>query len=191
VLARLGCAARIWRVACAVLLLTPAAADAHGIRSVAGKSTLEFVPVGIAHMLLGWDHLLFILGTVLLAGTLGRAAKLITLFVVGHSLTLLTATLAGWRIDPAVVDIVIALSVVFVGVMGVRATPGRWGPVMAAIFAFGLVHGLGLATRLQRLGLPEDGQLGRVLAFNLGLEIGQLIAIAASGALGALGVVVA
>ena len=80
---------------------------------------LEFVPLGIEHMLLGWDHLLFITGVVVLSGNLRRAAKLITLFVAVHSLTLLVATLAGWKLDATLVDVVIALSLV------VRRDPGR------------------------------------------------------------------
>ena len=150
------------------------AASAHGISgSAADKSTLEFIPLGIEHMLLGWDHLLFIAGIVLLAGELRRAAKLISVFVLGHSTTLIAGTLAGWRVDATVVDIVIALSLVFVGVVGWfgRLTQWRWFGL--GVFAFGLVHGLGLSTRLPDLGLPEDGLFGRVIAFNVGVEIGQ------------------
>ena len=155
-------------------------AGAHGIGVGArDKSVLEFVPLGIEHMLLGWDHLLFILGIVLLAGRPGRAAKLITLFVAGHSLTLIVATLSGWQVDETLVDVVIALSVVFVGALGIRGRPENWRPVEVAVFCFGLVHGLGLSTRLQELGLPDDGLVARVIAFNVGLEIGQLAAIAA------------
>ncbi len=161
------------------VLLAPGGALAHGIGgSARDKSVVEFVPLGIEHMLLGWDHLLFIAGVVLLAGELGRAAKLISLFVAGHSLTLLVATLSGWRVDATLVDVVIALSVVYVGVQGLRGRPENWRTVGAVVFGFGLVHGLGLSTRLQDLGLPEDGLLWRVIAFNVGVEVGQLCAIA-------------
>jgi hypothetical protein len=176
---------------------------AHGIHdSAADKSVAEFVPLGIKHMLLGWDHLLFILGVVILAGNLRRAAKLISLFVAGHSLTLLVATIAGWQIDATVIDVVIALSLVYVGVQGLRSrrTPGaadgsaifasstgqseNWRLIAGVIFAFGLAHGLGLSTRLQDLGLPDDGLVARVIAFNVGVEIGQLMAIAVIVAIG-------
>lgn len=161
-----------------VLAATAPSAAAHGIgRGARDKSVLEFVPLGIEHMLLGWDHLLFILGCVLLAGTVGRAAKFITTFIVGHSLTLIVATLAGWTVSDTAVDVVIAMSVVFVGVVGFRGRPESWTWFTAAIFGFGLVHGLGLSTRLQFLGLPEEGEVARIIAFNVGLEIGQLIAI--------------
>jgi hydrogenase/urease accessory protein HupE len=137
-------------------------------------------------MLLGFDHLLFILGCVLLAGAARPAAKVITLFIVGHSLTLLVATLAGWTVSDTAVDIVIALSVVFVGIVGIRGRPADMRWFYAAIFGFGLIHGLGLSTRLQFLGLPEEGAVSRIIAFNIGLEIGQLIVIGIVVGLGAL-----
>lgn len=169
------------------LALAPQLAQAHGIAdSAKDKSVGEFVPLGIEHMLTGLDHLLFIAGVVLLAGTAGRAAKLISRFVLGHSITLLVATLSGWQINATFVDVVIALSVAYVGILNLRSGEPDWRLVGTAVFAFGLVHGLGLSTRLQHLGLPEDGLFWRVIAFNVGVEIGQLIAIAAVVALGAL-----
>src|SRR5680860_162345 len=89
----------------AAALAFPSPASAHGISGDAGeRSVLGFVPLGIEHMLFGWDHILFIGGVVLLAGGWRRAAKLITVFVVGHSITLITATLAGWQVNPTLVD---------------------------------------------------------------------------------------
>lgn len=173
--------ARALTVAAAVtvLLALPEAASAHGIgggsRTVGG-----FVWQGFIHMLTGWDHLLFIGGVVLMAGQVKRAASMISLFALGHSVTLFTATVAGWRIDPTAVDVVIALSVVFVGVVGlVYGRPSTWAWFGTVVFGFGLVHGLGLSTRLQDLGLPADGLVPRVLAFNVGVEIGQVLAVAA------------
>lgn len=166
-------------LAALLLLLFPALAAAHGLSGeAADKSTIEFVPLGIEHMLLGWDHLLFILGVVMLAGRMDRAAKLITTFVAGHSFTLILATLMDWRLSPTLVDIVIALSVVAVGVLGVRGRPKEWQPIYIMVGVFGLIHGFGLATRLLDLGVPDDGLLLKTIAFNVGLEIGQLIAIA-------------
>lgn len=168
-------------------LAMPPDALAHGLHGSARELTAwEFLPLGIEHMLLGWDHLLFIVGIVLLAGRMGRAAKLISLFVAGHSLTLIVATLAGWRLDATLVDVVIALSVVYVGIQGLRGQPERWTATGAVVLAFGLVHGLGLSTRLQALGLPEDGVLWRVIAFNVGVEIGQLAALTVIVAVGTL-----
>ena len=164
----------------------PGHAFAHGIGSAAGLNAWQFVPLGIEHMLLGWDHLLFIAGVVLLAGELRRAAKLISVFVLGHSTTLIAGTLAGWRVNAIAVDVVIALSVLFVGAVGLVGRPASWRWFTLAILGFGLVHGLGLSTRLQDLGLPQDGLLVRVIAFNVGIEIGQLAAITVLVVLGKL-----
>lgn len=122
---------------------------------------------GVPFMLLGWDQLLFIAGTVLLAGELRRAATLISVFVAGHSITLIIGALAGWRVNAVAVDVVIALSVLFGGVVGLVGRPKSWRWFTLGIFGFGLVHVLGLSTRLQEPGLPEDGLLVRVIAFNV------------------------
>lgn len=160
-------------------LLVPAAALAHGLNTdTADRSLAGYLWLGIRHMIGGWDHLLFIAGIVILAGATRGAAKLISLFVAGHSITLLTATLAGWQINPDVVDILIASSVAFIGWRVLLGRPQQWWPTAAAIFAFGLVHGLGLASRLQELDLPTGGALvARIVAFNIGIEIGQLTAL--------------
>ncbi|RKR92921.1 hydrogenase/urease accessory protein HupE [Micromonospora pisi] len=153
-------------------------ASAHGIGG-GGETVADFVWLGFTHMLFGWDHLLFVGGVVLLAGQVKRAAKLISLFALGHSTTLIIATLAEWRINAVLVDVVIALSVVFVGVVGFIGRPQRWRWFAVVVLGFGLIHGLGLSTRLQDLGLPSDGLIPRVLAFNVGVELGQLLAVVA------------
>lgn len=154
-------------------------AAAHGLGDdVVGKSVPDFVPIGIEHMLLGWDHLLFIVAVVVLAGAPRRAAKFVSLFAAGHSLTLIVATLADWQVDSDLVDVAIALSIVFVGIVGARGAPYPWRFFGAGVFGFGLVHGLGLSTRFQETGLPDDGSVPRLIAFNVGIEIGQLMAIA-------------
>ena len=153
-------------------------AHGHGLAEPApDESVLEFGWMGTTHMLAGWDHLLFITGVVLLAGSLSTAAKLITAFVLGHSFTLVLATLAGWQLDAQLVDVVIASSLVYVGAHGLRRGPRNWRTMGAVVFGFGLIHGLGLSTRLQAAGLPEDGLLARVIAFNVGVEVGQLVAL--------------
>jgi hydrogenase/urease accessory protein HupE len=104
-----------------VFLASPVAAFAHdlGLDDDPNRPLWKYLWFGFLHMATGWDHLLFILGVVLIAGSVGTAAKLISLFVAGHSITLLIATLAGWQLDPTLVDVVIALSVVYVGVRGI------------------------------------------------------------------------
>ena len=149
---------------------------AHSL-GTAADTVPGFIWLGVTHMLRGWDHLLFIGGVVLLAGHLRRAAGLLTVFALGHSATLFTGAVAGWRVSPELVDVVIAVSVVVVGVIAAIGAPREWSWFAALVFGFGLVHGLGLATRLQALGLPQDGMITRVLAFNLGVECGQLVAV--------------
>ena len=175
-------------LASAALLSLPAVAFAHGLAGGydPNRPVPEYIWLGFWHMVAGWDHLLFIAGIVLLSESFRTAAKLISLFVAGHSLTLLVATIAGWRLDPTLVDAVIALSLVYVGAQGVRGRPYDLRPVAAIVFGFGLVHGLGLSTRLQDLGLPDDGVVIRVVLFNVGVEVGQVIALGAMVALGTL-----
>jgi hydrogenase/urease accessory protein HupE len=175
-------------VTACVVLVSPGVAFAHdlGLDDDPNRPLWKYLWFGFLHMATGWDHLLFILGVVLIARSVGTAAKLISLFVAGHSITLLIATLAGWQLDPTLVDVVIALSVVYVGVRGVAGGPANLRVDGSIVLAFGLVHGLGLSTRLQDLGLPDEGLAVRVLLFNVGVEIGQLTAIAIIVGLGAL-----
>jgi hydrogenase/urease accessory protein HupE len=168
----------VFSAVAALLVLTASPAAAHGVGGDAAHRTiLGFIPLGFEHMLLGWDHLLFVAGVLLISRDWLRAAKLISVFVAGHSATLIIATLAGWRVNADLVDIIIGVSVIFVGLVGMFFPTVRWGPFAAIVFVFGLVHGLGLATRLQDAGLPEDGVLWRVIAFNVGIEAGQLTAV--------------
>ncbi|PWU47570.1 hypothetical protein DLJ46_14190 [Micromonospora globispora] len=169
-------AATVTAVVITALVAAPGTAWAHGV-SGTSDSAGGFVWLGTKHMLAGWDHLLFVGGILLLAGEMRHAAKLISLFALGHSVTLFTATVADWHVNPVLVDIVVALSLVFVGVVGLRGRPKEWAWFAAAVLAFGLAHGLGLSTRLQAIGLPSDGMIPRVLAFNIGVEIGQLVAV--------------
>ena len=167
-------------LAVVVALAAPGSAFAHGIYAASSDSVPGFVRIGFLHMLTGYDHLLFAGGVVLLAGQIRLAPKLISLFVVGHSLTLLIATLFGWRVNAAAVDVVIALSVAWVGLRLLKGRPERWRATAAVIFCFGLVHGLGLSTRLQDLQLSGgEALVARILAFNLGVELGQIAALTA------------
>jgi len=175
-------------LACAGSIVFPAAAAAHGLAGGynPNRPVPEYLWLGFWHMVAGWDHLLFIAGLVLMSESVRTAAKLISLFALGHSLTLLAATLAGWRLDPTLVDAVIALSLVYVGVQGLRGRPDNQRLMAAIVFGFGLVHGLGLSTRLQDLGLPDGGLVIRVVLFNFGVEVGQLLALAVMVGVGVL-----
>ena len=139
------------------IALVPTAAQAHGLGDATGRSVLAFVPLGIEHMLLGWDHLLFIAGVLLVSSNWRQAAKLITVFVVGHSLTLIIATMAGWRLNATFVDVVIALSVVYVGIVALRGRTPEWKLFAGVVFGFGLVHGLGCRPAFKPSVYPRKG----------------------------------
>jgi len=155
------------------------AAQAHGVGGAAADAGPGgFFNLGITHMLAGWDHIMFVAGVLIVAGSARRAAHLVSLFVAGHSLTLITATLAGWRFDPYIVDVLIVTSLVFVGGQALLGRPRRWALFGAGVLGFGLIHGLGLATRFQALGVEGEGRIWKLLAFHVGIEVGQLTAIA-------------
>jgi hypothetical protein len=170
-----------------LLAVLPVAAGAHGVSgedagfvaSVRGVHLGPFAYLGAKHMVTGYDHLAFLAGVIFLLYRLRDVALYATLFAVGHSITLLGAVLAGWRADAHLVDAVIGLSVVykaFENTGGFRS-PG-WNPdPRIAVFAFGLVHGLGLATKVQDLSPSPDGLAANLVAFNVGVELGQLAAL--------------
>lgn len=143
---------------------------------------LEFGPYGAKHILLGYDHLLFLAGLALLCTGLRDVLAIIGLFALSYSATLIGGTLAGVAVPGDLVDAVIAASVGYVGVQIAFGSPGRWpsrnprGPALV----FGLAHGLGLSSLLQELQLPGDDVLPSVLGFNVGVELGQIAVIAVS-----------
>lgn len=146
--------------------------------SAGGKSTFGFLVLGVEHILMGYDHLAFLLALLLGGGSLRSNAKIITSFTVAHSFTLALATLGLIKIPPGIVEPLIAASIVFVGLENLfrRRIAARW----LVTFVFGLVHGLGFAAALQELGIGGLGVRAAIslLSFNLGVELAQ-IAIAA------------
>ncbi len=132
-----------------------------------------FIPSGIHHIMIGPDHILFIIGLIMLGGSLKRLAIIVTSFTIGHSVTLSLAALDIVMIPAQVIEPLIALSIVVVAADNLLRGEGRDFRSLIA-FVFGLVHGFGFAYVLQAFGLP-DGQLALSLfAFNIGVEIGQL-----------------
>jgi hypothetical protein len=137
----------------------------------------RFLVLGMEHIWLGIDHLLFVAGLIFVAGTVRRTAVTITGFTISHSLTLALAALGVVTFPPGAVEAVIALSIVFLAVeiaKGPRDTLTWRQPVLVAA-SFGLLHGFGFAAVLGEIGLPRKGLLTALLAFNLGIEIGQVI----------------
>lgn len=184
----------IWRrrairagLTAAALLLSPAA-YAHDVSEQARQRMLDggwldVIWIGAEHMLTGYDHLLFLLGVLFFLSSFWQIVRFITAFTLGHTLTLLFATLAGITADAYLVDAVIALTVcykAFENLGGFQRWLGSKAPdLMFMVFVFGLIHGFGLSTRLQQLTLMEDpGLVGKILAFNVGVELGQIAALA-------------
>jgi hydrogenase/urease accessory protein HupE len=155
---------------------------------VAGEVARAYLWLGIEHILLGPDHLLFVLGLLLLVAGWRRLLWTITAFTIAHSITLVTATLGIVRVPAAPVEAVIALSVMFVALEVLHARSGRPGYTTrapwAVAFAFGLLHGLGFAGALAGIGLPEGEVPLALLFFNVGVELGQLVFV--GGVLGLL-----
>ena len=145
-----------------------------------------YLALGVEHILLGIDHLLFILALLVIVKGGRRLIGTVTAFTVAHSLTLAAATLGLVHIPARPVEAVIALSIVFVAVEIVHVAQGRSGLTRRApwlvAFVFGLLHGFGFAGALREVGLPEQAIPTALLLFNIGVEAGQLLFIAAVGA---------
>lgn len=159
---------------------------AHGISEVDKQAMLNGGPLkylwlGATHMLTGYDHLLFILGIIFFLTSFRDIIKYITAFTVGHSLTLVFATIFKISANYYLVDAVIALSVCYKGFENIKGFQKHLAikspNLLAVIFIFGLIHGFGLSTRLQQLPLGTDGLIMRILSFNVGVELGQVIAL--------------
>jgi len=151
---------------------------------IAGKTGWLFVLytwLGAKHMVTGYDHLLFLVGVVFYLRNLRSVAIFVSLFAIGHSITLILGVLLGLDVNPYLVDAIIGLSVAYKGfdnLSGFNTLFGDSPDEYMAVFIFGLFHGLGLATKLQDLGLAEDGLLANLVSFNFGVELGQLAALA-------------
>lgn len=165
----------------------PVLALAHGIaegdkQAMIAGGNLRYLMLGATHMLTGYDHLLFIFGVIFFLIGFRDILKYITAFTLGHSITLIFATVLGISANYYLVDAAIALSVCYKGfenLDGFKKYLGRPSPnLVVVIFGFGLIHGFGLSTRLQQLPLGETGLIMRILSFNIGVEVGQVLALA-------------
>jgi hypothetical protein len=177
-------------IAVALLSLLATSVFAHGvaeddklfIEQTSGMQLIPFVYLGAKHMVTGYDHLLFLFGVIFFLYRMREIGTYVTLFAIGHSVTLLYGVLSGTHVNPYLVDAIIGLSVVYKALDNLGAFKRVLGfqpNTKAAVLIFGFFHGFGLATKLQEFTLSQDGLVPNILAFNVGVELGQLLALAA------------
>ncbi len=163
--------------------------DAHGVsgkdavflQGLAGRAIGPLIYLGAKHMVTGYDHLLFLFGVIFFLYRLKDVLLYISLFTLGHSITLLGGVLGGIHANPYLIDAVIGFSVVykaFENMDGFRQTLGFQPDTRLAVLIFGLFHGFGLATKLQDFALAPQGLTANIVSFNVGVEIGQGLALA-------------
>ena len=157
-----------------------AGGDAAYLERVQGVQFIPLMYLGAKHMVTGYDHLLFLAGVIFFLYRLKDVALYVTLFAIGHSVTLLAGVLAVIHANAYIVDAIIGLSVVykaFENIGGFKRI-GITIDTRAAVLLFGFAHGFGLSTKLQDLTLSSDGLVGNMIAFNIGVELGQFAALA-------------
>jgi HupE/UreJ protein len=171
-------------------LMFPAAASAHNVskrdasfvQSNQGAAIPAFIYLGAKHMVTGYDHIAFLIGVIFFLYRLKDIVLYVSLFTLGHSVTLLGGVLGGIHANPYAIDAIIGLSVVykaFDNMDGFRRFFGFEPNTKLAVLIFGLFHGFGLATKLQELDLSKNGLLANIISFNVGVEIGQVLALTA------------
>lgn len=174
----------LWLVWCVcALILVSSQAFAHGVASgdqsyltrIEGVHPFPFMYLGAKHMVTGYDHLLYLAGVIFFLRELKDVVKFVSLFAIGHSITLLFGVLSGIQINAYLVDAIIGLSVCYKALENLGTI--RFLDPRIAVFGFGLVHGFGLSTKLQDLSLSQDGLVANMIYFNIGVEIGQIIAL--------------
>jgi hypothetical protein len=155
--------------------------DKGYIQEISGVNLIPFVYLGAKHMVTGYDHLLFLFGVIFFLYRLKHVGIYVSLFAIGHSTTMLLGVYYGWNVSSHLIDAIIGLSVVYKALDNLGAFQ-RWLGVQpdtkVATLIFGFFHGLGLATKILEYQIAQDGLIPNLLAFNIGVEIGQLIALA-------------
>lgn len=154
--------------------------DAGYIQEIWGVHIISFIYLGAKHMMTGYDHILFLLGVVFFLYHMRDVAIYVSLFAIGHSVTILLGVWFGWGINAYIIDAIIGLSVVYKALDNLGAYQ-KWFGVQpntkAATLIFGLFHGTGLASKILEYQIAEDGLLWNLLAFNVGVEVGQILAL--------------
>ena len=154
--------------------------NAAFVQSIDGPAIFPFLYLGAKHMVTGYDHLLFLVGVIFFLYKIRDVVLYVSLFTVGHSLTLMWGVLGDIGANAYVVDAIIGLSVAykaFDNVGGFERLFGRRPDPKGAVLVFGLFHGFGLATKVQEFTLSEDGLITNMLSFNVGVEVGQILAL--------------
>jgi hypothetical protein len=156
--------------------------NATFVQSIQGPAVAPFMYLGAKHMVTGYDHLLFLVGVIFFLYRLKDVVLYVSLFTIGHSITLLAGVLGGIRANPYLIDAVIGASVAykaFENIGGFQQLFGVRPNTKVAVLVFGLFHGFGLATKLQEFTLSANGLVTNILSFNVGVEIGQMLALTA------------
>ncbi len=154
--------------------------DKGYIQEISGVHVLPFLYLGAKHMMTGYDHLLFLFGVIFFLYRLKDVTTYVTLFAVGHVVTLLSGVLFNVAISAYIIDAIIGFSVVYKALDNIGAFQRWFGfqpSTKAATFIFGLFHGLGLATKILDYEMSPNGLLGNLISFNVGVEIGQILAL--------------
>lgn len=173
-----------------ILCALPVIANAHNVskrdaafvQSNSGAAIAPFMYLGAKHMVTGYDHLLFLIGVIFFLYKLKDVVQYVSLFTIGHSLTLLGGVLGGIHANSYVIDAIIGFSVVykaFDNMDGFKRLFGFQPNTKLAVLLFGLFHGFGLATKLQEFTLAQTGLVTNIVSFNVGVEIGQILALTA------------
>jgi len=169
-----------------LLLFLPISLFAHDVSGgdralLENGGLLAYIWVGAKHMLTGYDHLLFLVGVVFFLKDFREIVRFITAFTLGHSITLIGATYLHISVDEHLIDGMIGLSVCYKGFenLGLFQKVFKVKPphLLNMVFLFGLIHGLGLSARLQSFAVAQEGILEKILSFNLGVELGQIVAL--------------
>lgn len=174
--------------ACAALVAGAEPALAHGVAqddaafflTNRGPAIGPFMYLGAKHMFTGYDHILFLVGVIFFLYRMKDVVLYVSLFTLGHSVTLLAGVLWGLHANPFLIDAIIGLSVVykaFDNMDGFRRFFGVQPNTRVAVLVFGLFHGFGLATTLQEFAIAEEGLITNMISFNVGVEIGQVLAL--------------
>jgi hypothetical protein len=146
-----------------------------------GVQIIPFLYIGAKHMITGYDHLLFLVGVLFFIYRSRDVLLYVSMFTLGHSLTLLFGVISDIQVNAYLIDAIIGLSVVYKGfdnLGGFTRLLGKSPNTKLVVLIFGLFHGFGLATKLQELQLPTEGLIANLIAFNIGVELGQFTALA-------------